>query len=327
MRRALLFFLPAFAPVWAQTPLPSDAAVHASPNGAVVGTLKRGALVRTGSTKAGWTSVVVEGWIVSSRLSARRDTLDRAVTGSGLVPLRVADGTQQALQAELEPGTALKRLAERNGWTQVRRAVWMRSPAPQRGARGSAKEPATVRPARPDATPPGTAVDVRAQRAMRTTLLRSGPGGDERATIRAGTVVETIAREGAWARVRIEGWVPDRDLMLADSAADARLSAADLRSDPAAYHGRIVRWDVQVIAVQRADPLRRSLAPDEPYLLARGPGDEGAILYVAIPQALLEQVRALPQLSAVMITARVREGRSAPVGAPLLDLISFTRLP
>ena len=110
------------------------------------------------------------------------------------------------------------------------------------------------------------------QRTTRATSLRSGPGGDERATLRAGTSVETIAREGGWARVRIEGWVPERDLMIADSAADARLSAADLRADPAAYHGKIVRWDVQVISVQRADPLRRGMTPDEPYLLARGPG-------------------------------------------------------
>ena len=327
MHRAHLLFLLAFMPVSAQMPLPADAPVSATPNGPSFGTLKRGALVRTGSTKSGWTSVIVEGWIVSSRVAVRRDSLDRAITGNAPASLRLVDGTQQALQAELEPGTALKRLSERNGWTQLRRTGWVRSAA-LKPAPTAPEQPARARrSAQADTDPQAPAVDVRMQKTTRATLLRSGPGGDERATIQAGTTLETMAREGGWARVRVEGWVPERDLALADSAAGERLSAADLRADPAAYHGKIVRWDVQVISVQRADPLRRGLAPDEPYLLARGPGDEGAILYVAIPPSLLDRVLALPQLSTVLITARVRDGRSAPVGAPLLDLISFTRTP
>jgi hypothetical protein len=157
--------------------------------------------------------------------------------------------------------------------------------------------------------------------------MRSSPGGDERATVRAGTSVETLAHEGGWARVRIEGWVSERDLMTADSNTDVSVSAADLRAQPAAYRGKVVRWDVQMISLERADPLRKGLVPDEPYLLARGPAKENATLYIAIPPSLLDQVRALPQLTNLLVTARVREGRSQPVGVPILDLMSFTRIP
>jgi hypothetical protein len=139
--------------------------------------------------------------------------------------------------------------------------------------------------------------------------------------------VQTLARDGGWARVRIEGWVSERDLMVADTAADASLSAADLRAQPLVYRGKVVRWEVQIVSLEHADPLRKGLAPDEPYLLARGPGKESAILYFAVPNALLEQAQAIPPLSNVLVTARVREGRSQPVGVPILDLISFTKVP
>jgi hypothetical protein len=170
------------------------------------------------------------------------------------------------------------------------------------------------------------AVNPALHTAKQETSVRANPGGgDERATLRAGATVETLARSGGWARVRIEGWVAEADLQLADSAAGANLSAADLRTMPAAHRGRIVRWDVQVIALQRADPLRRGLQPDEQYLLARGPDDENAILYLVVPPALLDDARNIPTLASISVTARVRDGNSPPVGVPILEIISMSR--
>jgi len=134
-----------------------------------------------------------------------------------------------------------------------------------------------------------------------------------------------LTRQGGWVRVRLEGWVQEKDLEGTDSTFDARLSAADLRADPPAHRGKTVLWEVQVIALQRADVLRKGLAPDEPYLIARGPGTEGAILYLAVPPSLLAQARGLPALADVVVTARVRDGRSLPAGVPILDLISISR--
>jgi hypothetical protein len=78
---------------------------------------------------------------------------------------------------------------------------------------------------------------------------------------------------------------------------------------------------VQAIAVQSADPLRKGLAPDEPYLLARGPGSESSLLYLALPPALVASARALQPLAYVMVLARVRQGRSDPSGVPILDVL------
>jgi hypothetical protein len=338
MRRAFFLLALAFHSAGAQTPLPADAPVHASPGGVRIATLKRGAVVRAGRTSGTWTSVLLQGWVISSRIGPRRDTLDRVVTGRGSAQLRIADGADQLVVAELEQGAAIKRVSERRGWTQVRRSVWVPTSSLARRAtppasRGTAAAPPPVRDPvaqRSAATPPagqsrGDTTAGISQQTTRTTTMRSAPGGEERASIRAGTAMETLSRADGWARVRIEGWVPEKDLGIGDSSS-AEVSAADLRADPAAHRGRIVKWEVQAISVQKADPLRRSMNPDEPYLLALGPGEERAVLYVALTKALEDQVRALPQLTTILITARVRDGRSAPVGAPLLYLFSFTRV-
>jgi hypothetical protein len=280
--------------------------------------------------------VTFEGWIASLRVEDRRDTLDRMVRGSGTAPLRVADGPGQTILADLEPGALLKRLSERNGWTRIRRSAWVRTASLRRETappRGNAAPPPRTPPPRDETTntasrsgeaPP--AAGSQSQRTTRQTALRAAPGGAERASVAAGASVEALARSEGWVRVRIEGWVPERDLTVADSMAASAVSAADLRADPDQYRGRVLRWEVQAVSVQRADPLRRGLAADEEYLLARGPGDEGAIVYVALPRSLVTEIRALPPLTDIFITARVRDGRSPPVGAPLLDLISFSRI-
>jgi hypothetical protein len=117
------------------------------------------------------------------------------------------------------------------------------------------------------------------------------------------------------------------DIVPAESQVLGIRSAADLRADPVGTRGKIVRWEVEVISLQNADPLRSDLAQDEPYLLVRGPGTENSLMYVAVPGYLLTSVRALPPLARITILARVRTGRSEPVGIPVLDLESLTRQP
>jgi hypothetical protein len=155
--------------------------------------------------------------------------------------------------------------------------------------------------------------------------LRSGPRGDVVATILGGIGLTPLAREQGWVRVRIEGWLPDSSLEAAGARAAGALTAADLRANPGGTAGRLVRWTVEVLALQEADALRRGLAPGERYLLARGPGDERAVLYLVVPDALLAQARALAPLTAVAITARVRNGRSEPSGVPVLELLELGR--
>jgi hypothetical protein len=87
-----------------------------------------------------------------------------------------------------------------------------------------------------------------------------------------------------------------------------------------------VRWTVQILSpIQRADVLRRELGENEPYVIARGPDSESALLYLAIPPSMLDAVGSITPLTSAVVTARVRTGRSSPVGVPILDLISIAR--
>jgi hypothetical protein len=155
--------------------------------------------------------------------------------------------------------------------------------------------------------------------------LRTAPGGAAVGELAQGAVVEPLARDRGWVKVRVDAWVPESLFVPADTAYRSELTAIDLRLDPDGTKGRVVRWEVQVVGLQRADPLRRDLAPDEPFLLAIGPKGENVILYVAVPPALLNEAKAIPSMQSVILTARVRTGRSRPTGAPILDLLSFVR--
>jgi hypothetical protein len=154
--------------------------------------------------------------------------------------------------------------------------------------------------------------------------LRSAPDARALATLAPGATLMPLARDRGWVRVRLEGWVPEKDVAPADTMVRTGVSAADLRSDPQGSRGKVVRWSVQILATQKADALRRDLNADETYLLARGPNEENAMLYLVVPPSLLSATRAIPELSQAMITARVRTGRSELVGVPILDILTIT---
>ena len=161
--------------------------------------------------------------------------------------------------------------------------------------------------------------------ATKPTAVRRAPAtGPAVGQIQKGATVDVIARDRDWVRVRLEGWVRESDLIAADTTLRP-LSAADIRSDPAAARGKLVRWEVEAVALRSADPLRTGLRTGEQYLLALGPGAEKTLVYIAIPENLLANVRSLPPLAPVIVTARVRDGRSEPAGVPILDLESITR--
>jgi hypothetical protein len=145
------------------------------------------------------------------------------------------------------------------------------------------------------------------------------------ASVPGGVPLATLARENGWVRVRLEGWMPDTAVQAAGTRSAGMLSAADIRANPDGTRGRMVRWSVESLAFQTADELRQGLTAGERYLLARGPGDERAVLYLAIPDSLVSRAQALPPLAQITITARVREGRSRPSGVPVLELLDLSR--
>ena len=155
--------------------------------------------------------------------------------------------------------------------------------------------------------------------------IRTSPDGTVIGTVSGSGTIIPLARERGWVRVRLEGWVRESELLPVDSTLRTALSAADLRADPDGTKGKLVRWNVEVLALQRADALRRDLTNGEPYLLARGPAGENALLYLALPPALVAEARSIPPLTVVQITARVRTGRSSPTNVPVLDVETIAR--
>lgn len=158
----------------------------------------------------------------------------------------------------------------------------------------------------------------------RPARLRATAGGDSTALVYPGADLEVLAREGEWARVRLDGWVRQPSLVSPDSAGVASgLTAAELRQNPEKYRGRRVRWTVQFVALRRAEAIRTDFYEGEPFVLARPPGSEEGFVYLAVPPGLLSRVQELKPLQSIGILARVRTGRSSLMGVPILDLLDL----
>jgi hypothetical protein len=317
------------SPAAAQSTVLSDAPLLATAGGRTVATVQKGAAVAVVTEQGEYTQITVDGWVAASLLGGARESFPASVRGSGGVRLRDSASTRSGVVAELRQGMGVNVLQRRGGWVQVRRTGWVRRSAVGEPAPAVVAAPATEdadapsAPAAPQVALTGAAAQDLV--ASRTAGLATHPEGARVATLGPGARVTPLARERGWVRVRVEGWVREEDMLPADSSLRAALSAADLRADPEGTRGRLVRWHVQVIKLQRADPLRKGLADGEPYLLARGPGDENALVYLAVPPSLLETAKSLAPLDEVLVTARVRDGRSEPVGVPVLDLQTLVR--
>jgi hypothetical protein len=321
----------------AQTTLTAPSELRSAPNGRLLAELHKGATVRAGAVKGAWTRITVEGYLRKDLAGAKRDTFPISVAADGGALLRAAPNRRSRALAKLEDGTGLQRVSRTGDWLLVRRSGWVLT---KRLARGTAESPAetttkaTTAPVRittADSSPPtgskpsprATAEATSGDFALaRRATLSTAPLGRGVAALDSGARVSALARERGWVRVRVEGWLREDDLIPTDSTVLSNVSAADLRAEPEKFRGQTVRWKVQVLSLQTADALRRGLAPDELYWLARGPGTENSLLYLAIPPSLVSTARSVEPLASVIVTARVRAGRSEPSGVPILDVQS-----
>ena len=339
----------------AQTTVKTNTQLRATPDGVLLATVHDGAAVESGKASGGWTRVTLEGYVYKTWVGGKRDTFAISAKSDGVL-LRASASPKGTQLASMKEGMGLVRVGRRGDWVKVRRTAWVKSSALGKDGRSTvasapkSSEPASSTPAASSSGAAGTATtaaddatttshgDVEdgsdstgksgdagmgIMLAERRTELRVAPGGGSVAALDSSARVAVLARERGWTLVRVEGWVPDSVLVPETGTMLTTLSAADLRAEPDRYQGQTVRWEVQKIALQTADPLRRGLAPDEPYLLARGPGEEHSLLYLALPRSLVEQARRIAPLTRIVVTARIRAGRSEPSGVPLLDVISI----
>ena len=319
----LLALIVIASPASGQTTLTASTRLLHAPDGRAVATLRATARPAAGSTRSGHLEVTIEGWLAARFLAGPRDTFGATVKGSGVF-LRAAPATG-AIIAELNDGMGVNVVRREGDWALVRRTGWIPTRAVAAAGASVAREPAPSTAAAPTAIGSAVGPDSGDYVAGMNAILRESPTGRAKATVAQGARVQALHREQGWLRVRIEGWMREDALEPADTSMRAALGPADLRADPAGTRGKIVRWEMQALAFQTADPLQKDMARDEPYVLARGPGNDPSLVYLAIPPSLVESARSLRPLSPVLVIARVRNGRSNPGGVPILDVLELAR--
>ena len=344
----LLSALPAFS-VHAQTGARVRAAenLRKEPNGAVLARMPADAPLNVVSHQGAWAEVEVEGWVWSRSLQETdREGFDLVVSADDGENLREAPNGE--MRAYLLQGTLLDQVERRPGWIHVKRRAWMwgaslaeakapptaptaaRAKAPPASAKPDAGANAAVgagasgqagsAPPRPRAAPGF------ARAGSAGAAILSAPGGDTVGRTIPRAELEVVARQGSWARVRLEGWtwLPAGDSAVAAGDSGA-VTPAELRSDPQGSAGRLVEWQLQFISLEHAEKVRTDFFEGEPFMLTRYGGADGTFVYVAVPAERVAELKGLVPLELITVTARVRTGASSLTGTPILDLVSLDR--
>jgi hypothetical protein len=158
--------------------------------------------------------------------------------------------------------------------------------------------------------------------AARDASLRAAPDGAPIATVQRGARARVLGRANGWARVQVEGWVPEGDIRPDAGVALSGVTAAEVRADPNHYVGQTVDWRLQLIAVQTADELRPEMMTGQPYLLMRGPLPEAGFVYVTLSPAEADKMWALPPLQEMMLRVTIRVVRTRYLETPVVDLVT-----
>lgn len=288
---------------------------RSEPRGSILAELLEGTSLSLGEERDSWRQATVEGWIWARSVREQEGGDLDLIVNAGGENLRAAPNGDRIGRAL--GGTRLERLESQGDWVRVRRTGWIWAPSlgpieaePAPGASG----PAVQRGSRDFAAVPEAVIIV------------DSPGGDTVARLSGGTLVEVVAREGEWSRVRVEGWTFSGALEPPDSLAGGVLrdiSRDSLQAHPERYRGRIIEWSVQFIALEEAERFRTDFLEGEPFMLTRGPGEDPGFVYIAVGPERLAEVQAISPLRRIRVIARVRTARSTLTGAPVLDLLEI----
>src|SRR5688572_23357703 len=315
--------------------------LHKDPGGARLARLPDPAPLAVARRRAGWTEVMLEGWVSARLLAAdRREGFDLVVRGDDVRLRSAPNGGEVALLAK---GMLVNRVQTRNGWTRVRRAVWVPDAAVRAPARETAAAPARAqpgaaaartRPAGPDsaaayrpmeqgrAAAPAAASEPDAIRVetARATPVYGAPDGPQAGTLQPGTPARVVTRAGDWVRIQTETWVRESDLRPAAGEATVGVTAAEVRANPSRYIGQVLEWRMQFVSTAVADELRPEMPPGQPYVLARGPLPEPGFVYMMVTPEELARIRALPALTELTVRVAVRAARTRFLATPVVEL-------
>ena len=313
---------------WAQSSatLTTDENFRAQPNGALLGQLRAGLSVAILEATDDWLQFDLEGWVFTPSLrEIDRQGFRWVVSREDGENIRGRPNGE--LLGVLEEGMLLEHLESEGSWSRVRRRawVWRRS-----AALFSSDPPGASTDRSSLSVPSGVSDDgVWALGGSVDAPILSAPDGDTLAISAPRANLRVVAREGNWARVRLEGW------MWLPQGADGAVEAAiltdvtleSIAASPDEYRGEVVQWDLQFISLERAEEIRTDFYATEPFLLTRiGDGDEGFV-YVAIPPERLTDAQGLSPLERIRVVGRVRTGAARLTGSPILELLSLDRIP
>ena len=316
------------APIRAQdlSEISTDTRLRKEPDGTPLVALPAGTEVEAKGARGDWNEVVVEGWIFSnSTAPTQRDGFDLVVTAADGENLR--DSPNGEVVGRTRPGALLRKLETRGGWTHVSRTGWVPRDAISSGA--PVDTPAVVQPAISPAQPapsvpqPLAKPTADADRAAvsRQTAVYATPQGGQYGTLQTGAPARIVGRSGEWVRVQVDGWVRESDLEEAAGGALAGITAAEIRSDPVRYVGKMVEWRLQLIAVQTADELRTEMARGQNYLLTRGPLPEPGFVYVTVTPSQAAELRTLPALQELTMRVTIKAVRTKYLTTPVVELV------
>jgi hypothetical protein len=304
----------------------SDTRLRKEPDGVPLVTLPAGTEVETKAARGDWHEVVVEGWIFSSSTTpTKRDGFDLVVSAADGENLR--DSPNGEVVGRVRNGALLRKLETSGGWTHVSRAGWV--PRDAVAAQTTVDTPAVAQAptapptSSPSSAPPGNPVTDNDRAAVsHETGLWATPQGGQYGTLQTGAPIRIVGRSGEWVRVQTEGWVREGDLEEASGGALTGITAADVRSDPGRYVGKIVEWRLQLIAIQTADELRTEIPRGQKYLLTRGPLPEPGFVYVTVSESQAAEFRTLPALQELTLRVTIKAAKTKYLTTPVVEFVS-----
>ena len=127
----------------------------------------------------------------------------------------------------------------------------------------------------------------------------------------------------------MEGWIWLPDAADGGFGASIRtdVTLASVVAAPDDYRGEILQWDLQFISLERAEEIRTDFYATEPFLLTRMADGDQEFVYVAIPPERLGEAQGLTPLERIRVLGRVRTGSARLTGSPILELLSFEKIP
>lgn len=309
--------------IWAQSvqpaaqPLTEEVGVSVSrenfrlrPNGGVLAQLNRGARVGVTERQGSWIRGRVEGWFW-------KESAEGSPTAARVAKEKenLRDKPDGRILSVLNRGAELLVLDQKEVWWKVGVEGWIWAPSTGSVVAGEGGE-------HPGPGPEARVVYIRPDQEA----LRATPGGLEVGVIRRGHPVEVVERQGTWTKVRAEGWVWTPSLTPEPESGPQEITEAtvvEVKGNPEAYQGKVVRWRLEYISMERADQFRADFYPGEPYLLTRSLDQERSFVYVALPPQEEGGASGLAPFEQITVIGRVRTGRSQLLGNPILDLVKL----